>query len=196
MAPMSETPNALTSGWSGRRRHFSGFKCRGRAAYSCRRRMPLNIRQIINARLTMLTRTSKITHSPARREYPSFAGNGRYIALLPINRAIQHVDSRTGKREKSRACRKLSVCTKISGDQQFRQKNRVFRVREGQKGGSCVRSGRVPETLCEGCLRATDWSRDLENGAGVGGNPCQIDVVDLTSREQSAFSKHPNHHLL
>ena len=56
--------------------------------------------------------------------------------------------------------------------------------------------GGAPEILCEGCLRATDWSRDEKTVLVFGGNPYQIDVVDVASRQQSPLLKHPNYHLL
>ena len=56
--------------------------------------------------------------------------------------------------------------------------------------------GGAPEILCEGCLRATDWSRDDKTVLVFGGNPYQIDVVDVSSHQQSPLLKHPNHHLL
>jgi hypothetical protein len=65
--------------------------------------MPLNVRQIINAKLKMLTRPSKITHSPARREYPSLRAMAAILRLLPINRGDPTLGFASWQREKSRA---------------------------------------------------------------------------------------------
>jgi len=56
--------------------------------------------------------------------------------------------------------------------------------------------GGVPEKLCEGCLRATDWSRDEKTLLMFGGNPYQINLLDLASHEQTPLLKHPDYHLL
>src|SRR5262249_32358707 len=47
-----------------------------------------------------------------------------------------------------------------------------------------------------GCLRATDWSRDEKTLLVFGGNPYQIDVLDLASHQQTPLLKHPTRHLL
>jgi len=52
------------------------------------------------------------------------------------------------------------------------------------------------EKLCEGCLRATDWSRDEKKLLVFGGNPYQIDVLDLASRRQTPLVKHADYNLL
>ena len=54
----------------------------------------------------------------------------------------------------------------------------------------------VPEKLCEGCLRATDWSRDEKTILVFAGNPYQIDAVDVASHRRTPILKHPNYHLL
>lgn len=54
----------------------------------------------------------------------------------------------------------------------------------------------VPEKLCEDCLRATDWSRDEKMLLVFGGNPYQINVLDLASHQQTPLLKHPYYSLL
>ena len=56
--------------------------------------------------------------------------------------------------------------------------------------------GGAPEKLCEGCLRATDWSRDEKTLLTFGGNPYQINLLDLASHRQTLLLKHPSYHLL
>jgi WD40-like Beta Propeller Repeat len=55
--------------------------------------------------------------------------------------------------------------------------------------------GGVPEKLCEGCLRATDWSGDEKTLLVFGGNPYQINALDVTSHRQSPRLKHPDYNL-
>jgi Tol biopolymer transport system component len=56
--------------------------------------------------------------------------------------------------------------------------------------------GGAPEKLCEGCLRATDWSRDEKTLLVFGGNPYQINVLELASHRQTPLLKHANYNLL
>jgi Tol biopolymer transport system component len=56
--------------------------------------------------------------------------------------------------------------------------------------------GGAPEKLCEGCLRATDWSNDEKTLLVFGGNPYQINVLDLASHRQTPLLKHRAYSLL
>jgi Tol biopolymer transport system component len=56
--------------------------------------------------------------------------------------------------------------------------------------------GGAPEKLCEGCLRATDWSRDEKTVLVFGGTPYQIDILDLASHRQTPLLKHTDYNLL
>ena len=50
--------------------------------------------------------------------------------------------------------------------------------------------------MCEGCLRATDWSRDEKTVLVFGGTPYQIDILDLASHHQTPLLKHTDYNLL
>ena len=56
--------------------------------------------------------------------------------------------------------------------------------------------GGAPEKLCEGCLRATDWSRDEKALLVFGGDPYQIDILDIASHRQTPLVKHPDYDVL
>jgi len=56
--------------------------------------------------------------------------------------------------------------------------------------------GGTPEKVCEDCLRATDWSLDEKTLLMFGGDPYQIDLLDLASHRQTPLLKHPTYHLL
>jgi hypothetical protein len=56
--------------------------------------------------------------------------------------------------------------------------------------------GGVPEKVCEGCLRATDWARDGKTILVFAGDPYQIDVLDVASHQRTPILKHPNYNLL
>ncbi len=73
----------------------------------------------------------------------------------------------------------------------------AFSVFEKDKRAVYVSApGGTPEKLCEGCLRATDWSRDDKTVLVFGGNPYQINVLDLASHRPTPLLKHPDYHLL
>jgi Tol biopolymer transport system component len=55
--------------------------------------------------------------------------------------------------------------------------------------------GGVPERLCEGCLRATDWSLDEKTLVVHGGDPTQINILDIASRRQTPLVK-PDYNVL
>jgi tricorn protease-like protein len=56
--------------------------------------------------------------------------------------------------------------------------------------------GGPSERICEGCLRATDWSRDEKTILVFGGNPYQIDTLDVASHQRTPILKDPNYSLL
>ena len=55
--------------------------------------------------------------------------------------------------------------------------------------------GGTPEKLCEGCLRATDWSHDEKTLLVFGGSPFQVDALDVASHRQTALLKHSTYNL-
>ena len=57
-------------------------------------------------------------------------------------------------------------------------------------------AGGVPEKLCEGCLRPTDWSRDEKTLLTFGGTPYQIDALDVASHQHTPILKHSTYNLL
>jgi Tol biopolymer transport system component len=73
----------------------------------------------------------------------------------------------------------------------------AFSVYEKDKRAVYVTTpGGEPEKLCEGCLRATDWSRDEKTLLVFGGSPYQINVLDVASHRQTPLLKHPTYNLL
>lgn len=56
--------------------------------------------------------------------------------------------------------------------------------------------GGVPERLCDGCLRPTDWSRDGESLLTFGGSPYHVSLLKVASHQQTILVSHPSHSLL
>jgi Tol biopolymer transport system component len=50
--------------------------------------------------------------------------------------------------------------------------------------------------MCEGCLRATDWSQDDKTILTFGGDPYRINALDIASRQQTPLIAHPSNHVL
>ena len=138
----------------------------------------------------------RITHGPAYREYPSLSSNGRYVAFASDQLGRSNIWIRelaTGKETSVASSAFVQRYPMINSS----GARIAFSVFEKDKRTVYVSAlGGAPEILCEGCLRATDWSRDDKTVLVFGGNPYQIDVVDLSSHRQSPLLKHPNYHLL
>jgi len=138
----------------------------------------------------------RITQGPAGRQDPSLSQNGRYVAFASDQAGQLNIwirDLSTGKE------------SSVAGSS-FRQRfpeidpsgSRIaFSVYEKDKRVVYVSApGGAPEKLCEGCLRATDWSRDEKTLLMFGGNPYQIDVLNVASHRQTPLLKHPTYNLL
>jgi eukaryotic-like serine/threonine-protein kinase len=138
----------------------------------------------------------RITQGPSSRGYASLSNNGRYVAFSSDQSGQQNIwirDLVTAKESSvdSSSFRELYPVVNASGTRVafsvFEKNKRV--VYASAPGGA-------PEKLCEGCLRATDWSRDDKAVLVFGGDPYQIDILDLASHEQTPLLKHPNYSLL
>jgi len=138
----------------------------------------------------------RISDRPGWRETVSLAASGRYVAFASYQSGQQSIWLRefaTGKEmnvARSQFAERYPV-SNASGDQI------AFSVYEGGKRVVYVSSpGGAPEEICEGCLRATDWSRDGKNLLVFGGDPYQISSVDVRSRQRIAVVKHPQYPVL
>ena len=138
----------------------------------------------------------RTTQGPAWREHASLSKNGRYLAFASNQTGPTNIwmrDLATGKE---------SSVAGPSFTQRFPVLNAsgariAFSVYEKDKRVVYVSApGGTPEKLCEGCLRATDWSRDEKTLLVFGGNPYQINLLDLASHQQTPLLKHPTYNLL
>jgi eukaryotic-like serine/threonine-protein kinase len=138
----------------------------------------------------------RITQGPALRQDPWFSNNGRYAAFSSDQSGIANIwtrDLATGK-ESSVArstFRQRFPVSNASGDRI------AFSVYEGTKRVVYLSTpGGTPEKLCEGCLRATDWSRDEKTLLMFGGNPYQVNLLDIATHRQTLLLKHAGWSLL
>ena len=57
-------------------------------------------------------------------------------------------------------------------------------------------AGGVAEKLCDGCLRATDWSLDEKLLLTFAGDPYQVDLIDAVSHKRTTLLKDSTDNLL
>jgi len=138
----------------------------------------------------------RITQGPARREHASLSRAGRYVAFSSNQSGAQNIwirDLMTGKESivaGSPMVQRYPVIDAAGA-------RIAYSVYEGDKRSVYLSApGGVPEKLCEGCLRATDWSPDEKSLLTFGGNPYEIRRLDLASRQETAILKHPAYQLL
>lgn len=136
----------------------------------------------------------RITEGIARRSYLSLSGDGRYVAFGsaqsgPMNVWIRELE--TGKES--------PVAPSSTMAQQFpvisaSGKRVSFSTYEKDKRFIYVSTpGGVPEKVCEGCIRATDWSRDEKTLLVFVGSPYQVNALDVASHQQTVMLKHPRY---
>lgn len=138
----------------------------------------------------------RITEGPSRREYPYLSGDGRYVAFASAQSARLNIWLRElANGKESRAANSPFVqrfpILSASGSRI------AFSSYENDKRSVYVTTrGGSPEILCEGCLRATDWSRDEKTILVFGGSPYRIDLLDVASHQRTPIFEHPAYNLL
>jgi Tol biopolymer transport system component/predicted Ser/Thr protein kinase len=139
----------------------------------------------------------QIGRAPATQLDASLSRNGRYAAFASNQAGGQHniwLRDLTSGREWSVAGSTFQQRFPVLNASGSRV---AFSVYEKEKRVVYVSvPGGAPEKLCEGCLRATDWSSDEKKLLMFGGNPYQVNLLDLASHQQTTLLKHATYHLL
>jgi Tol biopolymer transport system component/DNA-binding winged helix-turn-helix (wHTH) protein len=139
----------------------------------------------------------RLTQGLAFRDHVSLSNNGRYLAFASDQVGRLNIwtrDLATGKESRVASSSFLQRYP-VSNASGSRIAFSVFE--ENNKREVYVAApGGAPEKLCDGCLRATDWSGDEKTLLVFGGNPYQINALDVTSHRQSPLLKHPDYNLL
>ena len=139
----------------------------------------------------------QLTHGPSRvRESPSISADGRRVAFSQFESGKMSVwvhDLPSGKEARlapSSFPQRFPVIAP-SG-------NRVaYSSYENDKRILYVAApGDLPERLCDGCVRPTDWSRDGKKLLTFEGSPYQVSLLDVASHEQTMLLAHPTYSLL
>ena len=138
----------------------------------------------------------RVTQGHSWREGPSLSSSGRYFAFTsaqsgPLNIWVR--DLETGKESHLASS---SVAQRFPVINASGIKIAFSAFENGNRSVYLWTPGGTPEKLCEGCLRATDWSRDEKSLLIFGGHPYQIDILDVASRQQTPLLKHATYNLL
>jgi len=145
---------------------------------------------------TSKSRLERLTMGPSWREHASLAKNGRFVAFASNQSGRTNIwvrDLATGK-ESPMAASSLEQHYPVSNAAGDRIAFSAFE--KDSRAVYVSAPGGVPEIVCEGCLRATDWSRDEKTILVFGGNPYQVDLLDVASHQRTPILQHPNYHLL
>ena len=139
----------------------------------------------------------QITREPfAVREGPALSSDGRLIAFSSTQSGVLNIwlhDTVPGKETQVAASPFLQDYPAIdpSGSRiaysSFEKDKRILYV---------TTPGGVPERLCEGCLRPTDWSRDGKTLVTFGGSPYRVSLLDIASHQQTPVLTHATYSLL
>lgn len=138
----------------------------------------------------------RVTVGQSSREHASMAYDGRLLAFASNQSGRTNIwtrDLTTGKE---------APVASSSLEQHYPVINRsgdtiAFSVFEKDARAVFVSApGGPSEKVCEGCLRATDWSRDGKSILVFGGNPYQIDTLEIATRQRAPILKDPNYSLL
>jgi Tol biopolymer transport system component len=143
-----------------------------------------------------LGKLERITEGPSRREYPSLSGDGRYLAFASSQSGLFNIwwhDLTTNKQSPVASSSFVQRYPSVSPSGRLI----AFSVYEGKNRFVYVSSPNgVPEKVCEGCLRATDWSPDESKLLVYGGDPFQIEALALKTHLRTPLLKHATHSLL
>jgi Tol biopolymer transport system component len=138
----------------------------------------------------------RLTMGPSLQEFASIANDGRLLSFGSSQSGRTNIwirDMTTGKESPlaSSSLEQHWPVTSPSGDKI------AFSVFEKDRRAVYVSApGGPSERVCEGCLRATDWSRDEKTLLIFGGSPYQIETLDVASHQRKPFLEHPNFNLL
>jgi Tol biopolymer transport system component/DNA-binding winged helix-turn-helix (wHTH) protein len=139
----------------------------------------------------------QLTHGPStERESPSISADGQRVAFSQFESSKMSVwvhDLASGKEAKlapSSFVQRFSLIAP-SGDRV------AYSSYENDKRFLYVAApGDVPERLCDGCVRPTDWSRDGKKLLTFEGSPYQVSLLNVASHEQTMLLAHPTYSLL
>jgi hypothetical protein len=138
----------------------------------------------------------RITRGPSRREHSALSGNGRFVTFAsaqsgPLNIWVR--DLETGKESHLLSSSEMQRYPIINTSG---SKIAFSGFENGKRSVYLWTADSAPEKLCEGCLRATDWSHDEKRLLIFDGNRYQIGTIDVASHRQIPLLRHATYNLL
>jgi Tol biopolymer transport system component len=138
----------------------------------------------------------RITDGPGRNENISVSADGRILAFSsrrsrPMNVWLR--DMASGEESRAAAAPVLQRFAQISPSG---AKLAYSSYENGRRSIHILPRGGTPEPACDGCFRATGWSRDESSLLFFSGDPYEIGLFNLNTRRVTPLLKHPQHQLL
>ncbi len=127
---------------------------------------------------------------------PRFRTTGATWLFLPINRESLTSGHGIWGQEKNRVWPDRRFGNGFRSVTRQETESRFLYTKASKRVVYLSTPGGTPEKLCEGCLRATDWSRDEKTLLMFGGNPYQVNLLDIAAHRQTPVLKHPSWALL
>lgn len=142
-------------------------------------------------------RAVQVMHQPPTiREGPSVSADGQHLAVSLLQSGVLNIwvhDVASGKEIQLAASsfsQRYPVITG-SGDRiayaSYENEKRILYV---------AAPGGVPEKVCEGCIRPTDWSGDGKRLLLFRGSPFEVTLLDVASHRQTTLLTHPAYSLV
>jgi eukaryotic-like serine/threonine-protein kinase len=133
----------------------------------------------------------------AEQRNPSFSKDGRFLTFLSTRSGPANVlllELASGK-EQVVAPSSLVQGIPAANSKGDRVAYTVYEQRD-RRTLYVSAPGEVPRRICNGCLRATDWSAHDDGVLVFAGNPFEIDYVEVASRRKTTLLRHPAYSLL
>jgi Tol biopolymer transport system component len=134
--------------------------------------------------------------SPAWVDYAALSSNGRFVAFASARSGHGNIWLRDLATGQESHLANSSFVQRYPAINRSGDKIAFSSFENGKRFVYVSTRGGVPEKLCDNCLRATEWSRDEKALLIFGGNPYQINLLDIASRQQTALLKHATYNLL
>jgi serine/threonine protein kinase/Tol biopolymer transport system component len=139
----------------------------------------------------------RITQGSGQRSYPSLSSDLRQLAFS------SNQSGHTNLWKRDLATGEESIVARSSLLQRFPVMSPsgariAFAVNEedGARTVYVAAPGGEPEKVCEGCVRATDWSSDEKSLLTFDGTPYQVNLLDAAAHRQTLVLKHPTNDVL
>ncbi|MCU1330399.1 MAG: putative Serine/threonine protein kinase [Bryobacterales bacterium] len=138
----------------------------------------------------------RVTMGPPSREHASLAKQGRFLTFASNQAGLVNIwvrDLATGEESPvaSSSVEQHYPVIAAGGD-----KIAFSAFEKNARDVYVSAPGGPSEKVCQGCLRATDWSLDEKTILVFAADPYQIDALDVASRRRTPILKHSKYNLV